>query len=399
MSIFSKFKEKSELVLVFNIRSSSVDGALLEAQSSGIPKIIFSTKEFIKIEEKINIDNFLLSTIKSLDIVVEKIYKAGLGTPSQTFCVLSSPWCISQTRIINLKKNTPFLFTEKLADELIQKEIKLFEEEHTLKYGNIDNRIRMIELKNIKIMLNGYETSEFFNKKIKELEMNIFVSMSGEQILKKIENTIGKYFHFKQIRFSSFLLSFFTTVRDIYKKQENFLLLEIGGEVTDISMIKKDTLRESVSFPLGCNFLTRGVALDLNCTLGEAESLISLFRDGHAEESMAKKLTVILNKLRTEWLKKFQDSLANLSNDISIPSTIFIIIDKDLVDFFSETIKTEQFSQYTLTESKFETIFLNEKFLEGIVAFKENVFREPFLIIDSVYINRFLIYPTISGQA
>ena len=390
MSIFSKLKEKKELVLVFNIGSSSVDGALFEAQSSGIPKIIFSVKELIKIEEKVDIDNFSLSMTKSLEVIVSKIYKAGLGAPSQIFCVLSSPWCISQTRIINLKKNTPFVFTEKLADELIQKEIKLFEEEHTLEYGNSNNKVRMIELKNTKILLNGYEASLFLNKKTKELEMNIFISIGGEQVLKKIEDTIGKYFHNK-IKFSSFLLSFFTIVRDMYLKQENFLLLEIGGEVTDISMVKKNTLRESASFPLGCNFLIRGIASGLGCSLSEADSFISLLKNGHAEESVAKKLTLILNKLRTGWLKEFQDSLANLSNDISIPSTIYIVVDKDLVDFFSETIKTEQFSQYTLTESKFKIIFLNAELLNGIVIFKENVFREPFLIIDSIYINRFLI--------
>jgi hypothetical protein len=391
MSIFSGHKKKDELILVFNIGSSSVGGALFEAQSSGIPKIVLSVREPIVLEEKVNIENFLLLTTKSLEIVADKIYKSGLGAPSQIFCVLSSPWYASQTRIIDFKKNTPFVFNEKLADDLIKKEIKIFEEEHKLKYNNIDNKVRTIELKNIKTMLNGYEMSNPLNQKAKELEMVVFVSISGEQALKKIEDAIGKYFHSKQIRFSSFVMSFFTVVRDMYPKQENFLLVDIGGEVTDISMIKKSTLRESMSFPLGRNFLTRGVAKDLNCSLGEANSFISLFKDGHAEESIAKKLTLILNKLRTEWLKNFQDSLANISKDISIPSTIYIAIDKDLVDFFSETIKTEQFSQYTLTESKFEVIFLSTELLHGTAVFKEDVIREPFLIIDSIYINRFLI--------
>lgn len=391
MGIFLNNKNNNNLILVFNIRSSSVNGALFEVQSSGIPKIIFSVQELIKIEEKVDIDHFLLSTIKSLKIVASKIYNARLGAPSRTFCILSSPWYVFQPRIINFKKNTPFIFTPKLADELVKKEIKLFEGEYTQKYKHSDNRVRVIELKNLKTMLNGYEISEPLNKKTKELEMNIFVSIGGEQILKQIEDTIGKYFHFKKIEFSSFILSFFTVVRDMYPKQENFLLVDISGEVTDISMVKKNTLRESMSFPLGRNFLTRGVALDLGCTLNEADSLISLFKDGHAEESIAKKLTLILNKLRTEWLKKFQESLANLSKDISIPSTIYIAVDKDLVDFFSETIKSEQFSQYTLTQSKFEVIFLNTELLHKIVEFKENVIREPFLIIDSIYINRFLI--------
>jgi cell division ATPase FtsA len=391
MGIFSEPKKKDELILVFNVGSSSVDGALFEAQSSRVPKIIFSVRELIKVEEKIDIDNFLLSTIKSLETVVERVYKAGLGTPDKIFCILSSPWYVFQTRKISLKKNTPFVFTQKLADELIRKEINLFEEENALKFNDASGGVQVIELKNIKTTLNGYETAEALDQKTKELEMTIFISMSGEQVLKKIEETIGGYFHSKQIKFSSFILSFFTVVRDMYFRQENFLLVDIGGEVTDISMVKKNTLRESMSFPLGRNFLTRGVATELGCTLGEADSLISLYKDGHAEESVHAKLSLILDKLRREWLKKFQDSLANLSNDISIPSTIYIAIDKDIANFFSETIKNEQFSQYTLTESKFEVIFLDTQLLHSVVEFKEGMFCEPFLVIDSIYISRFLI--------
>lgn len=391
MGIFSGPKKKDELMLVFNIGSSSVGGALFWAQGSGIPKIIFSIQEPIVVEEKIDIDRFLFLTLQSLQIVVNKIYMAGLGAPKQIFCVLSSPWYVSQTRMVNLKKNTSFIFTAKLADSLIQKEINIFEEEHLVKYMNVNNSVRTIELKNIKTLLNGYETSKPLNQKAKELEMIIFISIGGEKVLKKIEDTIGKHFHFNQIKFSSFTMAYFTVVRDMYAQQEDFLLVDIGGEVTDISMTKKNILRESISFPLGRNFLTRGVAAALSCALDEANSLISLYKDGHAEKSVVKKLDNIMDGLRTEWLKRFQESLANLSNDISIPATIYVTIDKDLENFFSEIIKTEQFSQYTLTESKFKVIFLNTQILHGTAVFEEPVVREPGLIIDSIYINRFLI--------
>lgn len=391
MGIFSGHGEKKELVLAFNIGSSSVGGALFWTQSSGIPKIIFSVTEPIKIEEAIDIDRFLLLTIQSLQTVVKKIYEAKLGAPTKIFCTLSSPWYTSQTRVISYKKNTPFVFTDKLADSLIQKEISLFEEEHALKYKEMENSVRSIELKNIKTVLNGYETSIPLNKKAKELEMTIFVSISGEQVLKKIEGAIGKYFHSNQIKFSSFTMASFAVVRGMYADKENFLLVDIGGEITDISMVKKNILRESITFPLGRNFLMRGVASDMSCTLDEADSLISLLKDGHAEEKLLKKLSLVMDGLRKEWLKNFQDSLANISNDISIPSTIYIAIDKDLADFFLETIKTEQFSQYTLTESKFEIIFLNAQTLHGLALFEESAVREPFLIIDSIYVNRFLI--------
>lgn len=383
-------KNKNKLMLVFDIGSSNVGGALFWAQESGVPKIIFSTTEPIVLEDKVDSDRFLSLTIHALEIVADKIHKAGKGIPEEFFCVLSSPWHVSQTRIINLKKNTPFIFTAKLAEDLIKKEISLFEEEHLSKTLNTDAPNRTIELKNIKTILNGYETSEPLNKKIQELEMIVFISMGEEKTLKKIEDTISKCFHFNQIKFSSFMLSSFTVVRDMHIQKENFLLLDIGGEITNISMVKKNILRESISFPMGRNFFTRGVASSLGCTLSEASSLISLLQDGHAEEKVADKISLTMEQLRKEWLKNFQESLANLSNDISIPATIYMTTTKDLADFFKETIKAEQFNQYTLTESKFEINFLNTQTFHGLSVFEDDTVRDPNLIIDSIYINRFL---------
>ena len=67
-----------------------------------------------------------------------------------------------------------------------------------------------------------------------------------------------------------------------------------------------------------------------------------------------------------------------------------MVVDKEIAGFFSETIKSEQFSQYTLTESKFKIILLSAEVFHGLAQFEENVTRDTFLIIDSIYINRFL---------
>ena len=390
MGIFSRNKKKDRLVLVFDIKSSSVGGALLWARESGIPKIIFSVREPIAIEENIEADRFLSLTLKSLETMATKVFKSGLGAPEEIFCVLSSLLYVSQTRIIEFKKNTPFLFNSKLADSLIQKEITLFKEEHLNKYLRAGSPVRLIELKNIKTALNGYETSVPLNQKAKELEMTIFISMGAEQILDKIGDTIKKHFHGVSIKFSSLALSSFAVVRDMHAHSENFLLINIGGEVTEISIIKKNILRESISFPLGLNFLIRGIAVGLHCSLGEAESYFSLFQDGHAAEPAEKTLSSVVAKLKLEWLHQFQESLANLSNDVSVPADIYLTLDKEIASFFSETIKTEQFNQYTLTESKFTITLLDPEIFHGLAEFETNVVRDIFLIMDAIYINRFL---------
>lgn len=388
--IFSGSKKEGELALVFDVGSSSVGGALFFIQKSRAPKIIISLREQITLEDKIDPDRFLLSTIKSLEIVASKISLAGLGAPSRIFCVLSSPWYASQTRIIKLEKNTPFTFTTKLADDLIQKETAFFKEEHLSNYLKAGNKVRHLEFKSMKTLLNGYSTSKPVGQKAKELEMVIFVSMGAEQVLEKIEEVVFRHFHSKEVKYSSFITASFTVARDMFIHQEDFLLIDIGGEMTDISMIKKDVLRESASFPLGRNFLVREVSSSLKCTLDEAKSFVSLYKDNHADGSLTQKLEPIMSKSKKEWLKNFQESLAHLSNDISIPAIVFITVEEDLAQFFSDIIKTEQFNQYILTESKFQIIYLSTKMLHEVADFEENVVRDPFLIIESVYINRFL---------
>ncbi len=390
MGIFSRNKEKQELILVFDIGSSSVGGALFWMQESGIPKIIFSMREQIVLEKQFQTDRFFLQTIKSLNDVVEKIYKMGLGAPNKIFCVLSSPWYYSQTRIINFTQNTSFLFTPELADKLVQKELNIFKEEYLAKQENSEDEVRLIELKNIQIILNGYETFQPLNQKAKKLEMTIFISMGGENVLKKIVETIATRFHFKEINFTTFAMTSFTTIRDLYIHSDSFLLVDVGGEVTDISLIKNNILFESISYPLGSNSIIRGMATTLRSSLSEAKSFTSLLKDGHASESVEKKLELILEKLKTEWLKKFQESLANLSHDISIPANIYLTVEKDLSDFFLKTIEGEQFNQYTLTESKFKITFLSTEIFQEKVIFETGVMRDTSLVIDAIYINRFL---------
>ncbi len=391
MKFFSKQKKETEiLTLVFDIGSSSIGGSLFVKTTSGAPKIVYSLREKIRIDTTLDHSVFLVQAMKTLREVAGKICISGFGKPTEVYCVLSSPWFASQTRFIQLEKNVPFVFTEKLAEGLIEKEMKLFQEEHEKKYGENMHKIRALELKTMSTMLNGYKTNSPINQKAKSLEMSIFISMSQEFLLHEIEEAIGRHFHVEKINFASFTMASFAVARDMFVNQENFLLVNIGGEVTDISMVKKEVLREAISFPIGENFIIRKIAEGMQTSLDEAASFVSIYREGHIADTLLQKIDPIMTQIRNEWLRNFQDSLRNLTNDISIPATIFITVNKDLTDFFASTIKTEQLNQYTLTESKFRLLFLSIEGLHGIATFSEDTIRDPFLIIESIYINQFI---------
>ncbi len=390
MGIFSKKKEDGELALVFDLGSSSVGGAFFEINKNGPARMVFSVRESITFENEMDPGRFLLLALKTLEKVSNKASLSGFRRPSRIFCVLSSPWYASQTRVIKLEKNVPFPFTSKLADSLIQKEISLFEKEnlHNLKEGS--DRPSLLEFKNMKVLLNGYETDDPYGKKCKKLQMAVYLSMSGEKTLERIRDSIFKYYHTKDILFSTFAFSSFITVRDLFPHERDFLLMDICGEVTDISSIKKDALLNSISFPLGRNFFIRKIAGQENCSLAEAGGLFSAYREGHLGGSPGKKLAPFMGKLEKEWVSELEKSLLNLSENGSLPSTIFVSTDENLSDFFGQLIKSEGFSQYLKTDSKFKIIFLSPQVLHKTVSFGGEVSRDPFLTIETVYLNRFV---------
>lgn len=383
-------KKQGEIAAVFDIGSSSVGGAVFALQESGAPKVLFSVREPIPLDAEFEYEKFLASTMKVLDEVMQKTAASGAGAPRRIHCVLGSPWFSSETRVVKLAKDEPFVFNAKLADSLIQKETEAFEEAQKAKREEAGAAVRPIEFKSMRTVLNGYPSANPLGQRAKTLEMTIFIAVTPEDIAARIEEMEFKYFHSRSAKFTSFTMAAFAVARDMFVHQDNFLLVDLGGEVTDISMIKKDTLEVSASFPLGTNFIIRGLSRAMKCGLDEARSLVSLYKDGHAALATEKTLEPAVGALKAEWLRHFQESLATLSNDISIPATIFITIERDMAGFFSEIIKTEQFNQYTLTESKFRVIFLGPEALHGIAEFAEDAARDPFVIIESIYINRFL---------
>lgn len=388
---FSKKEKSGELALVFDISSSSVGGSIFFIENSGSPRIIYTSREPILIKENLDFNSFFALTISSLEKLVERIHNEKTGKIDRVFCILSSPWFHSQTRNIKYEKNSPFVFNTKFADELIKKEVDIILEKFS-KETDPNNKIIPIEMKTMSIHLNGYDVKDPLDKKALQLEMPIFVSLSEEIFIKEVERVINKAFHFKSIKFSSFLMASFTVARDMFINQDKFLLINIGGEITDISMIKKNILKDNASFPMGVNFIIRGLAKGLNTNHDLARSMLHLHKDDHTDEATTQKLQTIIEPLKKTWLKTFQETLNNLSHDIAIPSTIFITVDQNLAEFFSSIIKEEELNQYSLTESKFRIVFLGTEALHGIAVFddKKEIQRDPLLIIEAIYINRFL---------
>lgn len=394
MSLFSFLsnRKSEEVSAVFHIGSASVRGYLVKLSKISKPEIIYAIKVPIPFQKNINFERYFKLMLKAFDSALEDIQKRGLSHLNFTglrnsgarkaFCVLSSPWCVSQTKIIKIKKDKPFEITADSIEGIISGEEKKFLSNDSAEGSKI------IEEKIIEAKLNGYRMTEIYGKKAKDVELTFFITSAPEYVFKEVKDAARKYFNFRSRGFYSFALSSFSAIREIYSDKANFIFLDIHGELTDLSIIKDSVFTESVSFPAGKNFFTRNVSEKLLVSSDESCSLINMHISGKCDEATSRKIQAIIDASLKIWLDNFHSVLTSLSLNMYVPRTIFMIADDEFSAFLAKKLKEERFSQFSMTDEPFDVIVLDSKSLSEYCGSEKNLKKEPSAELECVFLNK-----------
>jgi hypothetical protein len=392
MSLFQRNQKSGQrFVIVFDIGSSSIGGAFVSIDQGKPPEIIFTTRKDIPFQEKLNFPRFLQLMIKTLEEMFTSMQKAGGGVKvTQAFCILASPWYASQTRLVHYNQPEQFIVTEKGLNKLIQKEIDIFRDSKLFSRGKMDDAMpEIMESKNIQMKLNGYEVRDPFGKRVNELEVALYISMIPSNIYKSINESIMKFWHVDNVHFASFAFVAFDTIRDIFSDESSFLFMDISGEVTDISLAKDNVLLESISFPVGKNMLIRNLAEEMGVPVALANSELNLYLENKSTPQHAKQMEATLGPAAKEWLRLFENALAELAAEFPIPRTLFYTTDNNVNKWFRDAIEKTDFKKFAQDDGEFAIRSLGGEFLGRFVKVVEPAFQDQFLTIEAIFAKKF----------
>jgi len=370
-----------------------VGSAAVKLESNKNPLILYATRERILMQEYLDFNRFLTSTVDVLGKVAEDLQKNASGFKPQTvFFVFASPWYASQTRIVRYKRDDEFLVTREGVDQLINKEVDNFRNTKIHQSGKESDELpQIVEVKNIQIKLNGYETDKPFGKHANEIEIVLYISVSPTHIINKFKDSVGRIWHSDNVLISSFSYVSFDTIRDIYMNEKNFLFLDITGEVTDISLVHNNILYETVSFPVGKYYLLRAIAEESKISLQEAMSRMALYMDGKMKNEDALKLARLLDSSLNRWHGFFEDALKQFSQELTLPHQIFFTADSDVGILFEKIMSSTDATKYILDDQQFIIKSLGINFLSNFVRFKEQKYKDVFLSLEAFYANKVFI--------
>lgn len=390
MGLFSRTDPNTELFL--DIGSGSVSAALVyfpdAKEKNKKPTVLVFATNKIPVSEDVSFDTFFSGMRKALEASLIEVLKQKKHVPRQVRCFLASPWYVSKTRSLIYQKNTEFMVTEKLVSELFEKEIADCTNEELKRYKDAGDDARIIEKRTTSISLNGYPIENPIGKKTNSLEMTLFLSISPELILHTIESIIKRHISPRSIHFHPFILSAYMVAREVILSVQDFIMIDVGGEVTDMLLIRGGNISGTVSFPFGNHFLYRRIASEFVISIEDARTMFSLLVDGTLEADRKTRLEKVLSSAHTGWMEAFQNALSKINKERVVPETIILIAPGIFGTWIREAIQTEDFHRYTLSDATFKIYNLDESMVSHHVSVLGDTHRDPFAMIESMYVNK-----------
>ncbi len=397
---FFQRRTKEKLAVIFDIGSASVGAALVGFSKDDFPKIFYATRHTMAVSKELHPDTLRAEMLTALRSVAENVEREGFPhvrftffsalQPIYTLFVLASPWHVSQVRVMRKKNAKPFYVGRELVRDLIFKELNEFRALRTtpLPAEQKNNSQEIIEADILDIRLNKYQTQDPLGKMTHDLEMTLFASSAERSLVEKITSAGHMLFPHAEHHFASFTFAFFNAVRDIWHEKRHYLLLDISGEVSDLSIVKDGRLLDTASFPIGMNTIIRRVALSLNISVHEAESLLAMHMRNHLGSAEAGRVQAILVDAEIEWLRFFSKELSGISSQILIPRDIFLTADDPLKSWFQNILSGNSFSRYAPTGNPFVVTALDEETLGRYCDIGAETRADPFLIVESLFFNK-----------
>ncbi|NOY35930.1 MAG: hypothetical protein GXP44_03430, partial [bacterium] len=287
------------------------------------------------------------------------------------------------TRIISVRKNEPFEISKDFFEKLLDEEIEIFKKKRNGKISDFE----LIESESMKTELNGYDTAKPFGKKAKTFKAYIYMSFGSEEVSKELKKIISEKFGEPRVHFQTLPFVAFNILEKIIKPEAGYLFADIGGEITDISLVRGGVLEETVSFPLGRNALVKEVASRFKTTIKEANSLIERFRKGHAGVSDSKKISPVAERVIGEWSGFLRKALAEISSKAPLPRDFFLAGSAIEGLGFVESVKGASFSGFTVLGKPFNAHRVLPEGLKHYFKFERSFEKDKdtFLMIESLF--------------
>ena len=383
----------SKLCVVCDVGSATVSAGLVLFVRDTKPTVLWTTKVPFSIAEKPNqnhLEGIMFELLEqTFSLVVEKglpeIHKQGIQKRlDEVFVTLASPWFIGKASTVKISKDEPFILDEKIIADAISDEEKKFEADAVKGlYDQVRGQdIRMIEREMVRVLLNGYETKNPYDKLATIAEVSLYMSIIPERILSGLQKLVRDHLPLDQVTLHTFPLTFFAAVTNLFPHSNDYMLIDVAGESTDMSLVRDGTIIETTSFPVGRNALLRSFMSELSVTEEIAFSYLHLGLTQNAEAGHMAEIQTVMSDHALLWSDEVRKVLTLFSKTGSPPHACFMVSDDEVSAFYSDLVKKIG-EENTITH----IVPITAEILSNQVVYSKGITNDSFISLEALHLH------------
>lgn len=361
---------KNESVLLVDIGSASVGIAIAERNKAGVPVISHV--------RRVEFDNSLGQNTDALDALAVNALKKCLEkmptvspSPKIAEVMFAAPWYKATISVIN----SDFGKIVRITEQSIEKALTLYRKQNS---KSLPGRT-IIESASLQTYVNGYATTVQEPLRGSVLAIDYYESEVDTVFLSGIEEQLRKAFHGINAEYNSFLLTAFTVLRAT-RDETGFVMLDVGGEITDTALIRRGGFSFIGSFPYGTLSFLRAIAGER--ALADAASRATLYVRDELSNEEKELFKPTFKKAATEWMQGCRALHDTASLEMPVPFTTFLIADKEPLQWFEHILADSEGS------FPIRPIVITPDFFRNTVLLGAEGNYDAFLSIAALYVLR-----------
>ncbi len=325
--MFSTSKVDHKIILILDVQSSIIRASLL-VSGDPIPKVIYTFASETKKSDSGNDASLIKSTLLGINDAVQSAtrfirHEENLGgyphirrKIDSVHYILSSPWIVSEAKIISKQYEKDTEVTKKYIFDLIDEDRK-----EILKS---EEALQVIEQKIFDIKLNSYSVNNWEHKAARTLDVSFTISVASTKMVSFFIDQFRHIVHSNKIFFHSSLLLQYIGIEKVLEPGLNYCLVHIHGEQTDVSLIRRKSCIFFGSYPFGVRNFVEKLAKETNNGYQAADSLLSLYVGNRLDNTLNDKNILAISKIANDWLGKLKETLLAQRFEIKAPMSVIV---------------------------------------------------------------------------
>ena len=298
------FFQKSQIrsCVAFDIGTAGVSATLFEVRLGDIrPHVVKTFRKFHKTSLRRDSNHFSKSMTGQFSALLEDIKTFTQDKmPSVYLIGLSSIFYLGKTEHIHESWPAGRTISARDIDTFILNARNRFLS------GLEQGDVVVFETLLMRSILNGYTIDQIVGKSATELDLWVRFGATSRELHETFTKIIHGTYQKADIHFSTFPTASWELMREVYFPSHSSLMVDIGGELTEVTFLVDGVITEVLSLPFGVMNLLLRISETERVDLENALSMLRAYTDGALNKETEGHIRVILKKEIKNWEENFE---------------------------------------------------------------------------------------------